>query len=152
MTHIDFAMTTLLNGICQGTILAAGMCILLKLLPRLNSTTRFIVLWLTLIAVAALPTGLVSLRIPTTTAAQRDSLPSRTTNTPVAATFAPVKNQYSKLKAAANRESHSATIPESNGESASHQVSSHPVSSHPVSNHEVSNPRCETRPPGLHRE
>ena len=48
MTHVNFAMTTLLNGICQGTILAAAMWVLLKLLPRLNSTTRFTVLWLTL--------------------------------------------------------------------------------------------------------
>ena len=120
MTHINFAMTTLLNGICQGTILALVMCVLLKLLPRLNSTTRFTVLWLTLLAVAALPTGLVSPRGPTTTGAQPDSLPIATTNTPVATTFAPVKNRYSKLKAAANPESHPASIPESNRESASH--------------------------------
>ncbi len=119
MTHINFAMTTLLNGICQGTILAAAMWVLLKLLPRLNSTTRFTVLWLTLLAVAALPTGLVSPRVPTTTGAQPDSLPITTTNTPVASTFAPVKNRYSKLKAAANPELHPATIPESNRESAS---------------------------------
>ena len=119
MTHINFAMTTLLNGICQGTILAAGMWVLLKLLPRLNSTTRFTVLWLTLLAVVALPTGLVSPRVPTTTGAQPDSLPIATTNTPVATTFAPVKNRYSELKTAANPESHPATIPESNRESAS---------------------------------
>src|ERR1700722_18233593 len=120
MTHINFAMTTLLNGICQGTILALVMCVLLKLLPRLNSTTRFTVLWLTLLAVAALPTGLVSPRGPATTGAQPDSLPIATTNTPVATTFAPVKHRYSKLKAAANLESHPASIPESNRESASH--------------------------------
>src|SRR3984957_5740356 len=120
MTHINFAMTTLLNGICQGTILALVMCVLLKLLPRLNSTTRFTVLWLTLLAVAALPTGLGSPRGPATTGAQPDSLPIATTNTPVATTFAPVKHRYSKLKAAANPESHPASIPESNRESASH--------------------------------
>ena len=33
MTHVDFAMTTLLNGIWQGTFLAATMGLLLKLLP-----------------------------------------------------------------------------------------------------------------------
>ncbi len=60
MTHINIAMTTLLNGICQGTILAAAMWVLLRVLPRLNSTTRFTVLWLTLLAVMALPIGLVS--------------------------------------------------------------------------------------------
>jgi beta-lactamase regulating signal transducer with metallopeptidase domain len=120
MTHINFAMTTLLNGICQGTILAAVMWVLLKLLPRLNSTTRFTVLWLTLLAVAALPTGLVSPRVSTTTGAQPDSLPITTTNAPVATTFAPVEIRHSELKAAANPESHPATIPESNRESASH--------------------------------
>src|SRR6266571_1336387 len=115
MTHIDFAMTTLLNGICQGTILAAVMWVLLKLLPRLNSTTRFTVLWLTLLAVAGLPTGLVSPRAPSTGAQPEIA----TTNTHVATTLAPVKNRYSELKAAANPESHPASIPESNRESAS---------------------------------
>ena len=118
MTHINFAMATLLNGICQGTILAAVMWVLLKLLPRLNSTTRFTVLWLTLLAVVALPTGLVSPRGPTTTGAQPDSLPIATTNTPVATTFAPAEIRYSELKAAANPESHAGSIPESNRESA----------------------------------
>src|SRR5438309_881689 len=121
MTHINFAMTTLLNGISQGTILAAAMWVLLKLLPRLNSTTRFIVLWLTLLAVAALSTGLVSPRVSTITGAQRDWLPIATTNTPVATTFAPVKNRYSELKAATKPDSHPASIPESNGESTSHR-------------------------------
>jgi beta-lactamase regulating signal transducer with metallopeptidase domain len=55
MTHLDFAMTTLLNGIWQGGILAVAMRLLLKLLPRLNPTTRFTVLWLTLLAVVAVP-------------------------------------------------------------------------------------------------
>jgi beta-lactamase regulating signal transducer with metallopeptidase domain len=121
MTHINFAMTTLLNGICQGTILAAVMWVLLKLLPRMNSTTRFTVLWLTLLAVVALSTGLVSPRAPTTTVAQPDSLPIATTNTPVARTFAPVEIRYSELKVAPNPESHPASIPESNRESASHR-------------------------------
>jgi beta-lactamase regulating signal transducer with metallopeptidase domain len=64
MTHLNFAMTTLLNGICQGVILAAAMWMVLRLLPRLNSTTRFTVLWLTLLAVAVLPIGLLSPRAP----------------------------------------------------------------------------------------
>jgi beta-lactamase regulating signal transducer with metallopeptidase domain len=118
MTHINFAMTTLLNGICQGAMLAAVMWVLLKLLPRMNSTTRFTVLWLTLLAVVALPTGLVSPRVPPTAGAQLDSLPIATTNTPVATTFAPVKTRYSQLKAAENPESHPASIPESSRESA----------------------------------
>jgi beta-lactamase regulating signal transducer with metallopeptidase domain len=60
MTHLDFAMTTLLNGIWQGGILAVAMRLLLKLLPRLNPTTRFTVLWLTLLAVVAVPVRPVS--------------------------------------------------------------------------------------------
>jgi beta-lactamase regulating signal transducer with metallopeptidase domain len=54
MTPINIAMTTVLNGICLGAILAAAMLFLLKLLPRLNPTTRFTVLWITLLAVVAL--------------------------------------------------------------------------------------------------
>ena len=81
MTHVNFAMTTLLNGIWQGAILAAAMWILLKLLPRLNPTTRFTVLWVTLLAVVALPLGPLAPRafIP---GAQPDSLPIAATNTP----------------------------------------------------------------------
>ena len=59
MTHVNFAMTTLLNGIWQGTFLAVAMWLLLKLLPRLNPTTRFTVLWVTLLAVVALPSRTV---------------------------------------------------------------------------------------------
>jgi beta-lactamase regulating signal transducer with metallopeptidase domain len=55
MTHVNFAMTTLLNGIWEGTCLAVAMWLFLKLLPRLNPTTRFTVLWVTLLAIVALP-------------------------------------------------------------------------------------------------
>jgi beta-lactamase regulating signal transducer with metallopeptidase domain len=54
MTPMNIAMTTLLNGICLGGILAATMMLILKLFPRLNSTTRFTVLWVTLLAVITL--------------------------------------------------------------------------------------------------
>jgi beta-lactamase regulating signal transducer with metallopeptidase domain len=54
MTSMNIAMTTLLNGICLGAILAAAMMLLLKLFPRLNPTTRFTVLGITLLAVVAL--------------------------------------------------------------------------------------------------
>lgn len=50
----NIAMTTLLNGICLGAILAAAMVLLLKFVPRLNPTTRFTVLWMTLLAVVVL--------------------------------------------------------------------------------------------------
>jgi beta-lactamase regulating signal transducer with metallopeptidase domain len=115
MTHTNFAMTTLLNGILQGAILAVVMWMLLKLLPRLNSTTRFTALWLTLLAVVALPTGLVSSGFPTSTGAQPHSLPIATTSTPVATTIAPVEIRYPELNVAPNPESH----PASNRESAS---------------------------------
>jgi beta-lactamase regulating signal transducer with metallopeptidase domain len=54
MTHVNLVMTTLLNGIWQGTLVTAAMWVLLKLLPRLNPTTRFTVLWVTLMAAVAL--------------------------------------------------------------------------------------------------
>ena len=81
MTHVNFAMTTLLNGIWQGTFLAAAMWLLLKLLPRLNPTTRFTVLWVTLLAVVALPLGPLTSRvfIP---GAQTDSPAIAATNKP----------------------------------------------------------------------
>jgi beta-lactamase regulating signal transducer with metallopeptidase domain len=50
---MSIAMTTLLNGVCLGAILALTMTIILKAFPRLNSTTRFTVLWMTLVAVVA---------------------------------------------------------------------------------------------------
>jgi len=55
MTHANFAMTTLLNGICEGAFLAMAMWLFLKLFPRLNPTTRFTILWITLLAIVALP-------------------------------------------------------------------------------------------------
>jgi beta-lactamase regulating signal transducer with metallopeptidase domain len=57
MTHIDFAMTPLLNGVWQGAILAGIMALLLALVPRWNAMTRFTMLWVTLVAVVALPAG-----------------------------------------------------------------------------------------------
>ncbi len=54
MTAMNIVMTTLLNGICLGAILAATMMLILKFFPRLNSTTRFTALWMTLLAVVAL--------------------------------------------------------------------------------------------------
>ncbi|MFZ0733493.1 MAG: M56 family metallopeptidase, partial [Candidatus Sulfotelmatobacter sp.] len=54
MTPINIAMTTLLNGICLGAILAAAIWLLLRFIPRLNPTTRFTILWMTLVGVVAL--------------------------------------------------------------------------------------------------
>ena len=115
MTHVNFAMTTLLNGIWQGTFLAAAMWLLLKLVPRLNPTTRFTVLWVTLLAVVALPLGPLTSRvfIP---GARTDSPAIAATNIPTATTLAPVKIQESKFRlqnAAASPESHGVSIPKS---------------------------------------
>jgi beta-lactamase regulating signal transducer with metallopeptidase domain len=118
MTHVNFAMTTLLNGIWQGTLLAAAMWLLLRLLPRLNPTTRFMVLWVTLIAVLALPVApLASIMfIPR---AQTDSpaleTPDKTT------TAAPVsipEPRFSLQNVPASPESHRLSIPKSKSLSA----------------------------------
>src|SRR5215472_4276146 len=54
MTPTNIAMTTLLNGICLGAMLAATMTLILRFFRRWNSTTRFTILWMTLLAVVAL--------------------------------------------------------------------------------------------------
>jgi beta-lactamase regulating signal transducer with metallopeptidase domain len=125
MTHVNFAMITLLNGIWQGTFLAAAMWLLLKLLPRLNPTTRFTVLWVTLLAVVALPLGPLTSRvfIP---GAQTDSPAIAATNKPTTTTLAPVKIQepkFSSQNTAASPESHRVSIPRSKPEPVSEQAS-----------------------------
>lgn len=57
MTEVNFFVTTLLNGIWEGACLAVAMWLFLKLVPRLNPTTRFWVLWATLLAMVALLLG-----------------------------------------------------------------------------------------------
>src|SRR5215467_10398123 len=54
MTPTNIAMTTLLNGVCLGAMLAATMTLMLGFFRRWNSTTRFTILWMTLLAVVAL--------------------------------------------------------------------------------------------------
>ncbi len=99
MTQVDFAMTTLLNGIWQGTLLAAAMWLLLKLLPRLNPTTRFTVLWVTLLAIVAMPLGPLTSRV-FLSGAQTDSPVMATTNRPTATTPAPLQMQEPKFQLA----------------------------------------------------
>jgi beta-lactamase regulating signal transducer with metallopeptidase domain len=125
MTHVNFAMTTLLNGIWQGTFLAAAMWLLLKLLPRLNPTTRFTVLWVTLLAVVTLTLGPLTsgVFIP---GAQTDSPAMAATNKPTSTTLAPVEIQQPKFSGqntAASPKSHRVSIPKSNPEPVSEQVS-----------------------------
>jgi beta-lactamase regulating signal transducer with metallopeptidase domain len=99
MMRIDIAMTTLLNGIWQGAILAAAMWLLLKLLPRLNPTTRFTVLWLTMGAVLALPIGTVTPRM-SIPEPQTDSSAIAGRNTPAATTLTPIESRQSEWKTA----------------------------------------------------
>ena len=91
------------------------MWVFLKLLPRLNSTTRFTVLWLTLLAVAALPAGLVLPRVATT--ARPDSMQAAIANAPAATSLVPIAIQHSEGKADANLESPPASVHGSNLES-----------------------------------
>jgi beta-lactamase regulating signal transducer with metallopeptidase domain len=119
VTHTNFAITTLLNGIFQGTILAAVMWMLLKLLPRLNSTTRFTALFLTLLGVAVLPTGLISPRVRAAGEVRRDPLAIAATSAPVPTSFTQVEIPHSELRVAAKPDSHPASIPGSRRESAS---------------------------------
>jgi beta-lactamase regulating signal transducer with metallopeptidase domain len=125
MTHVDFVMTTLLNGIWQGALLAAAMWLLLKLLPRLNPTTRFTVLWVTLIAVVALPLGPLRSKIPLPDA-QTGSPAIEATDKATTTTLAPVRIQEPKLSLpnrAASPESHLVSIPQSKPQSVSKQAS-----------------------------
>ena len=59
------AVEAMLNGLWQGTALAALVWGLLKLVPRTNATTRYVIWWGTLIAVICLP--IVASRAPLTT-------------------------------------------------------------------------------------
>jgi beta-lactamase regulating signal transducer with metallopeptidase domain len=108
MTHVNFAITTLLNGVWEGTLLAVAMWLFLKLLPRLNPTTRFTVLWITLLAVLALllepftPQGFIP-------GSQTDS------NIPTITTLTPVKAQQPNFNIQSpSLEPHSVSVPKSN--------------------------------------
>jgi beta-lactamase regulating signal transducer with metallopeptidase domain len=124
MTHVDFAMTTLLNGIWQGMVVAAAMWLLLKLLPRLNATTRFTVLWVTLLAVVAVTLGLLTSRL-FILSAQTDSPAIAATTPATTTTLAPVKNQEPKFtrKKAASPASHVLLIPTSSSAPVSERAS-----------------------------
>jgi beta-lactamase regulating signal transducer with metallopeptidase domain len=55
----------LLNGLWQGAALVALVWCLLKIIPRINATTRYVIWWVTLIAVICLP--ITAARGPLTT-------------------------------------------------------------------------------------
>lgn len=111
MTHLNFAMTILLNGIWQGALLAVAMWTILKLFPHVNPTTRFTVLWLTLLAVAILPVGPLTLTSPKT-GLRHTSAPIAATNTAEAKTFAPIELRQAGLTPASTSESTSESRPE----------------------------------------
>jgi beta-lactamase regulating signal transducer with metallopeptidase domain len=125
MTHVNFAVTTLLNGIWEGTFLAAAMWLFLKLFPRLNSTTRFTVLWVTLLAIVALPLGPFKPRafIP---GSQTDSPAIAETNKPTTTTLAPVnigEPKFGLENLDTNSKSHAVLVPKSKPESVSERAS-----------------------------
>ncbi len=89
------------------------MWLLLKLLPRLNPTTRFVVLWITLLAVLALLLEPFTLRgfMP---GAQTD-LPASARNVPKITTLTPVREEpkFDIQSADPSLESHAVSVPRS---------------------------------------
>ena len=125
MTHVNFAMTTLLNGIWEGAFLAVAMWLFLKLLPRLNPTTRFTVLWVTLLAIVAL---LLEPFMPRTfiPGAQTVSPSIATTLKPTTSTLASIKTeqpQFSVKNSDTRSESHPELVLKSNPEPVSEPIS-----------------------------
>lgn len=119
MIHFSFVTTTLLNGIWQGTLLAAAMWLLLKLLPRLNPTTRYTVLWVTLIAVVALPFAPLASRI-LIRRGQTESSARKATGKTTTAVLAPVQEfRISLQNLPVSPEPHQGLIPQSKAPSAS---------------------------------
>ena len=125
MTHVNFAMTTLLNEIWEGTCLAVAMRLFLKLLPRLNPTTRFTVLWATLLAIVALLFGPFTpgAFIPS---AQTDSHAIAAAKKPTTATLAHVPMEEPKFRSQnpdSSSKSHPVFVPTSNPEPVSERAS-----------------------------
>ena len=125
MTHVNFAMTTLLNGIWEGTFLAVAMWLFLKLVPRLNPTTRFTVLWITLLAIVALLLGPFTPRafVP---GAQTDSSAIAAANKLTTTASVPVKMEAPKLSSQnqhTSSESHSVFVPKPKPEPVSERAS-----------------------------
>jgi beta-lactamase regulating signal transducer with metallopeptidase domain len=96
MTHIEFAMTALLNGIWEGTLLAVAMWLFLKLLPRLNPTTRFTVLWVTLLAIVTLAFASFMPRMFVPGAQREPSSAIPASNVSATVTLAPAKVEEPK--------------------------------------------------------
>ena len=125
MIHVNFVMTIVLNGIWQGALLAATMGLLLQLLPRLNPTTRFTVLWVILIAVAALPlaplaTRMFPARVPT------DSSATDTAEKPTTAVVVAVPEpRFSLQNVSAKPESPHRSIPAAKTASAPEPAPAH---------------------------
>jgi beta-lactamase regulating signal transducer with metallopeptidase domain len=112
MTPIDFAMASLLNGICQGMVVGATVWLVLKLLPRLNPATRFAILGLTLFAVAALSVRPFSGRI-FLAGTLTDSLG---TSSRLSTAFKPIEIRLPESKNPTSAEPHFESIPESRSE------------------------------------
>jgi beta-lactamase regulating signal transducer with metallopeptidase domain len=125
MTHVNFAMATLLNGIWEGTSLAVAMWLFLKLLPRLNPTTRFTVLWATLLAIVALILGPLTPRT-FISGARTDLHMIAAAKEPTTATLAPVpmgEPKFNIKKPVASSEPQPVLVTKSNPELVSERAS-----------------------------
>ncbi len=125
MTHINFVMTTLLNGVWEGTFLTVAMWLFLKLVPPQNPTTRFTVLWITLLAIVALLLGPFTPRafVP---GAQTDSSAIAAANKLTTTASVPVKMEAPKLSSQnqhTSSESHSVFVPKPKPEPVSERAS-----------------------------
>jgi beta-lactamase regulating signal transducer with metallopeptidase domain len=118
MTPMNLAMTTLLNGIWQGAILAVAMGLLLKFLPRLNPTTRFTVLWMTLLGVVALLIAPLANRI-SLPQPRTDSLAMVSSRTAPATNSAPEQIRHAEWKTSPTAKSHSDSTSKASRESVS---------------------------------
>jgi hypothetical protein len=122
MTHVNFAMTTLLNGVWEGSFLAAAMWLFLKLLPRLNPTTRFTVLWATLLAIVVLLLGPFTPRA-ITPGAQTDSSAIAATNKPTSLAHVKMEElRFSSQNPDTSSQSRSVFVPKSNPEPVSLEI------------------------------
>jgi len=125
MTYANFVITTLLNGICEGAFLAMAMWLFLKLFPRLNPTTRFTILWITLLAIVALPLGTLTPRA-FTPGAQTASPATEVTTRPTTTNLAPINMQQPEFSVKSpdrSSKSHPVLVPKSKPEPVSKRAS-----------------------------
>lgn len=134
MMHVNFAMATLLNGIWQGTFLAVVMWLFLKLLPRLNPTTRFTVLWVTLLAIVVVLLGPFAPRA-SAPGVHTDSPAIAARNKSTATAIAPIKMEEPKFifrNSSTSAEPHAAAAPKSKAKPVVDRVPEVPGKAHEI--------------------